>query len=108
MFPVRPAKAEPLFPVWLENAYRISLKPCGPGLSGPAVPSGSTLAIAVKPRMLAPEHERDEHRHLDLEGLDLLAEVLGRPADHQAGDEHGQDRADDEHPVHPGADRRPG
>ena len=50
------------------------------------------------------EDERDEHRHLDLEGLDLLAEVLRRPADHQAGDEHGEDRADDEHPVHPGAD----
>ncbi len=52
--PVSPAKAEPLLPVWLEKAYRISLKPCGPGFSGPAVPSGSTLASAVKPRMLAP------------------------------------------------------
>ena len=46
------------------------------------------------------EDEGDEHRHLDLEGLDLLAEVLRRPADHQAGDEHRQDGADDEHAVH--------
>ena len=28
-----------------------------------------------------------EHRHLDLLGLDLLADIFGRAADHQAGDE---------------------
>src|SRR5262245_19350972 len=50
------------------------------------------------------QDERHEHRHLDLEGLDLLAEVLRRPADHQARNEHGEDGADDEHPVHPGTD----
>ena len=57
-----------------------------------------------EPEDAGAEHEGDEHRHLDLERLDLLAEVLGRPADHQAGDEHRQDRADDEHAVHAGAD----
>ena len=37
--------------------------------------------------------EDGHDRHLHLEGPDLLAEVLGRPADHQPGDE---DRDDDE------------
>jgi len=50
------------------------------------------------------QHEGDDHRHLDLEGLHLLAEVLRRPSHHQARDEHGQDGANDEHPVHPSAD----
>ncbi len=47
--------------------------------------------------------EHDEHRHLHVVGLDLLAEILRRPADHQAGDEHRQDD-EDEDAVHPGAD----
>src|SRR5262252_1455896 len=49
------------------------------------------------------QDEDGEHGHLDLLGLDLLADVLGRAADHQAGDE---DRDDDEqqHAVHAGAD----
>ena len=44
-----------------------------------------------------------EHGHLDLLGLDLLADILGRAAHHQAGDE---DRDDDEqqHAVEAGAD----
>src|SRR5947209_20449649 len=39
---VRPAKAEPLFPVPELDAYRISLRPCGPGWRMPEVPYGST------------------------------------------------------------------
>src|SRR6478752_1279456 len=50
------------------------------------------------------EHQRADHRHLDLERLDLLAEIFRRPADHLAGDEHGENRADDQHPVDPGPD----
>src|SRR4029450_14107912 len=44
-----------------------------------------------------------EHRHLDLLGLDLFADIFGGAADHQAGDE---DRNDDEqqHAVHARAD----
>ena len=49
------------------------------------------------------EDQHDEHRHLHVVGLDLLAQVLRRAADHQAGDEHRQDD-EDEDAVHPGAD----
>ena len=45
----------------------------------------------------------DERRHLHLVGLDLLAEVLGRAADHQPGDEHRDDR-EHEHAVEARAD----
>ncbi len=40
------------------------------------------------------ENEQDEHAHLDLEGLDLLAEVFGRASHHQTSNEDGDD---DEH-----------
>ena len=33
----------------------------------------------------------DDHRQLDLPGLDLLAEVFGRSAHHQPGEKHGHD-----------------
>ena len=102
--PVRPAKAEPLLPVWLEKAYRISLKPCGPGVQRAGHALGQDAREGREAEDAGAQDEGDEHRHLDLERLDLLAEVLGRPADHQAGDEHGQDRADDQHAVHAGAD----
>ena len=46
------------------------------------------------------QDEGDEHRHLDLERLDLLAEVLGRAPDHLPGDEDREDGADHEHAVH--------
>ena len=46
------------------------------------------------------DRDRD---HLHLVGLDLLAEVLGRAADHQAGDEDGEDR-EDQHAVQARAD----
>ena len=45
----------------------------------------------------------DEGAHLHLERLDLLAEVFGRAADHQAGDENGED-GEDEHAVEARAD----
>ena len=56
----------------------------------------------------ADQHDRgrdqdDERGHLHLVGLDLLAQVLGRAADHEAGHEHGDDR-EDEHPVEARAD----
>src|SRR6266508_4060302 len=35
-----------------------------------------------------------QHDHLHLDGLDLLAQILGRPSHHQAGDEHRQDHHD--------------
>src|SRR6516162_2515375 len=38
VFPFKPPKAEPLFPVDEVYAYRIWDKPCGPGLEMPAVP----------------------------------------------------------------------
>ena len=43
----RPAKALPLLPAAEENAYRISEKPCAPGLAVPARPAASDTAIAV-------------------------------------------------------------
>ena len=46
-----PAKALPLLPVPEENAYRISLNPCGPALFRPAWPHWLTAAHAVKPMM---------------------------------------------------------
>src|SRR6266542_1557849 len=50
-----------------------------------------------------PGHDQYDHgRHLHLVGLDLLAEVLGRPSDHEARHEHGHDRVD-QHAVEPGA-----
>ena len=44
-----------------------------------------------------------EHHELHLRGADPLAEVLGRSPDHQAGDEHREDR-EDEDPVEARAD----
>ena len=65
--------------------------------------SGDTDEIAVNVRMSEREDQHGQHRHLDLERLNLLAEVFRRPADHQPGDEHREDDVD-ENPVHPGAD----
>ena len=47
--------------------------------------------------------QRPDEHELDLARLDLLAEVLGRAADHQAGDEHGQ-QDEQQHPVQARAD----
>ena len=59
--------------------------------------------MAVNSRIGEREDQHREHRHLHVVGLDLLAQVLGRPADHQAGDEHGEDD-EDQHPVQARAD----
>ena len=49
-------------------------------------------------------HDQDHQGgHLHLEGFDLLAEILGRAADHQPGDEHGDD-GEGQHAVQPAAD----
>jgi hypothetical protein len=49
-------------------------------------------------------HRQDgEGAHLDVEGVDLLAQVFGRPPDHQAGDEDGEDD-EDQHAVEAGSD----
>ena len=53
--------------------------------------------------MLKIDDEHGQDGDLDVVGLDLLAQVFGRPPDHQPGQEDGQDD-EDEHPVEPGAD----
>ncbi len=106
--PVRPANAEPLLPVWLRERVEDLAEAVRPGFSGPARPASVTRRERGEAEDAGAEDEDDQHRHLHLECLDLLAEVLGRAADHQAGDEDRQDRADHEHPVQAGADRRPG
>ena len=42
------------------------------------------------------QHQDGQHGHLDLLRLDLLAEIFRRAADHETGDEHG----DDDHQQH--------
>ena len=57
-----------------------------------------------RPAQIHQRQDQDgEHGHLDLPGLDLLADVLRRAPDHQAGDEHGDDD-EDQHAVEAGAD----
>ena len=55
----------------------------------------------------AEEHQRQDenrqHRHLDFLRLDLLADIFRRAADHEAGDEDGDDD-EDQHAVEAGAD----
>src|SRR5262249_35803907 len=51
VFAVRPPKAEPLFPAPEVNAYRISLRPCGPGLAMLDVPNPLTVEMAVNDRI---------------------------------------------------------
>ena len=49
-------------------------------------------------------HDQDQQGgHLHFKGLDLLAEIFGRAADHQPGDEHGDD-GEGQHAVEPAAD----
>jgi hypothetical protein len=48
-------------------------------------------------------HQDGDGGHLDLEGLDLLAQVFRRAADHQAGDEDA-DQGEHDHAVEAGAD----
>ena len=67
--------------------------------------SATPTEIAVKHQDRQRKDQDDEHRHLHVVGLDLLAEVLRRAADHQAGDEHRQDD-EDEDAVHARRRRR--
>ena len=66
-------------------------------------PNGSMTDMAVKPSIDQRQDQDREHRHLDLLGLDLLAQVLRRAADHEPGDEHGDDDYE-QHAVETGAD----
>ena len=63
----------------------------------------ATLAIAVPISTTSARNQEHERGHLHLVGLDLLAEVLGRAADHQPGDEHGDD-GEHQHAVQAAAD----
>ena len=47
--------------------------------------------------------QEGEHRHLDLARLDLLAEIFRRAADHQPGEEDGEDD-EEQHAGEPDAD----
>ena len=104
VFAFRPANADPLFPLADVKAYRISDRPCGPGLAMP------WRAEERRHRGDARQHEhrqrKDEHgqhRHLDFVGLDLLAEIFRRAPDHQPGDEDGEND-EQSMPYMPGAD----
>ena len=81
------------------------MKPCGPGIGhgrrGPC--SATSTKIAVKREDDEREDEHVEHGHLHVVGFDLLAQVFGRAADHEAGDEDRQDH-EDQHAVEAGAD----
>ncbi len=68
------------------------------GWPRPPCPAPTSTAIAVPTSTTQRRHEDRDRRHLHLEGLDLLAEVFGRAADHQAGDEDRDDR-EHEHAV---------
>ena len=49
------------------------------------------------------ENEQRQHRHLHVVGLDFLAEIFRRAADHQPGDED-REHDKDQHAVKSGAD----
>src|SRR5262252_110076 len=53
VFALSPANAEPLLPAPLVNAYRISVRPCGPPLASDDVPYLATADHAEKPRMIS-------------------------------------------------------
>ena len=69
----------------------------------PASPGLVTMAIGGEHQDGDRRSQHRKHRHLDVEGFDFLAEIFGRAADHQAGDEDGEDD-EDEHAVQSGAD----
>ena len=74
------------------------MKPWAPGLKIDARPACVTTEIAVSVEHHRRHEQRADRGDLDLARLDLLAELLGRPPDHQAGDEDG-DQDVEEHPV---------
>ena len=66
----------------------------------PALPAAVTTPIDVPISDQGRRDEDDQRRHLHLVGLDLLAEILRRAPDHEAGHEDGDDR-EHEHAVEP-------
>ena len=79
------------------NSYRISQKPVGGrDCSSTSSPQSSGGEQAGR----AEDHERvdqqGQHGQLHLAGLDLLAEVLRRSADHQPGQEDADDQVDEQ------------
>jgi len=75
---VSPAKALPLLPVPEENAYRISLNPCGPALFRPARPHWLTTAHAREGHDVEDEDQHGKRAHLHVVRLDLLPEIFRR------------------------------
>ena len=87
---VRPAKALPLLPVPEEIGVQHLAEAVGPGVVQP----GSTPLAHRRPAREPQDAEGGGHDEKDADlhvvGFDLLAEVLGRLADHQARQEHRQ------------------
>ena len=69
------------------------MKPCGPGFQMETFSTRRRHDRDPRTHEHRERHGQDvEHDELDLGGLDLLAEVLRRAPDHQAGDEDGEER----------------
>ena len=101
---VMPAKAEPLLLPADVNAYRISVRPWAPEFQIVVSITESTNIDAAGEAQHGGGHGEDVERDdLHLGRLDLLAEVLRRSPDHQAGDEHRQD-GHDQQPAEADAD----
>ena len=66
------------------------MSPWGPEFSSAFRATGVTAAIAGEAKARERQGDRGQHGELDLAGFDLLAEVLGRAADHEAGHEDRQ------------------
>jgi hypothetical protein len=99
----RPAKALPLLLAAEVKAYRISEKPCAPGVGDAGLADARHHGDGGAGQHQDRRDEDGDRHHLHVVGLDLLAQVFGRAADHQAGDEHRQ-HGEDQHAVQAGAD----
>ena len=91
----------------IAGARRIQVEHLREAVRSRVAELGKRLRVDRGHRRPAEHHQRHgqdgEHGHLDFLGLDLLADIFRRAADHQSGDE---DRHDDEqqHAVEAGAD----
>ena len=104
MFAFSPAKALPLLPARAREGVEDLREAVRAGVvRGSTRPAFVATAAAVPTQDAERQDEDREHRELHLVRLDLLAEVLGRAADHQAGDEDREDD-EDEHAVEARAD----
>ena len=72
------------------------MNPCGPLLSGPALPGVDRDRDAGHDQDGDRHDERRQAGQLHLLGLDLLPQVLGRSPDHQSADEHRDDGVDED------------